>query len=74
MANLSTDFLEHAAVCTSQYDGLVRDMATEILALRKALRSAASTAHYRGTLRGASELCHGTFDECTNCQSWKDAL
>jgi len=44
------------------------------LELVKALRSAASTAHYRGTLRNGSDFCQGTFDECTNCTSWKTAL
>lgn len=42
--------------------------------LLNALKSAASTAHYRGTFRGASEFCHGTFEECTNCQIWKDVI
>jgi hypothetical protein len=42
--------------------------------LEKALKSAASTAHYRGVLRGASDVCHGSFDECTNCARWKTIL
>ena len=42
--------------------------------LVQALKSAASTAHYRGTLRNGSDFCHGTFDECTNCTSWKTVL
>jgi hypothetical protein len=42
--------------------------------LEKALKSAASTAHYRGVLRGASDFCHGSFDECTNCACWKTIL
>jgi hypothetical protein len=42
--------------------------------LETALKSAASTAHYRGVLRGASDVCHGSFDECTNCARWKTIL
>jgi hypothetical protein len=42
--------------------------------LEKALKSAASTAHYRGVLRGALDFCHGSFDECTNCACWKTIL
>lgn len=42
--------------------------------LLNALKSAASTAHYRGTLRSASAFCAGTFEECTNCQPWKDVI
>ena len=42
--------------------------------LVEALRSASSTAHYRGTLRNGSDFCQGTFDECTNCTNWKTTL
>ena len=49
-------------------------LAQRVQELEKALKSAASTAHYRGVLRGASDFCHGSFDECTNCACWKTIL
>jgi hypothetical protein len=51
-----------------------RLMCARIEELETALKSAASTAHYRGVLRGASDVCHGSFDECTNCACWKTIL
>ena len=52
----------------------VERLTQRVQELEKALKSAASTAHYRGVLRGASDVCHGSFDECTNCARWKTIL
>ena len=57
------DFLEHAAVCTSQYDSTCRAMAAEILALRAEIAKPwEHSDHWRNPETG--------YIECSCCCDW----
>ena len=57
------DFLEHAAVCTSQYDSTCRAMAAEILALRAEIAKPwEHSIHWRNPETG--------YIECSCCCGW----
>lgn len=68
MTKYPDSFLQHAAICTSQYDSTCRGLVGELLATRKALRDLLKSGEHEGECtnegRETEEPCQLHFDAC----------